>query len=334
MSVPILFDMVHGVIRTAALGSAARLGIADLLAAGPLDAAEISSRTGTSRDAMHRMLRTLVSAGVFELDAEGRFANNRVSDLLRTDAPTSMRDIVASFGSPSSIRAYADLDGTLESGKNAFERVHGKDIWSWFQDHPEEGKTFAGSMQSVTAMVAPLIARDRAWGGYTRVCDVSGGHGTLLAEILARHPALRGILFDQADVLAGADALLERRGVLDRVEKVAGSLFESVPSGADAYVLKDVLHDWDDARSRSILTNVRRACDAGAAIVLVEAVLEPNEVSAQKCKQDFNMMMVSGEGRQRSRGELQRLLDECGFRLVEVKPLPVVMYSLVIGAAR
>jgi hypothetical protein len=248
----------------------------------------------------------------------------------------SVRNFVEYCGSPSNLRAYTDLEATVRSGKNAFSRVHGMSVWEWFGQHPEEGQTFAHAMQDATALDAPAIARGFPFGQLARLCDVAGGRGTLLAEILTRHPRLRGMLFDERYVLDEADALLRARGVHDRVELVAGSFFESIPGGGpggpDGYLLKDILHDWDDDRSRQILGNVRRAAQPGTRLFLVETVVETMETAHPGPMFDLHMMMVCVEGRQRSRFELERLLADTGFRLDDVVAL-AALQSLVVASA-
>jgi hypothetical protein len=331
-----VLDKAFGVTRTAAIGVAARLRIADLLVERPLTAAELAETLSVDADALHRTLRMLASCNIFELRADGRFANNRLSEPLRSDSPVSVRNFAAYCGSPANLRAYSDLEATVHTGKNAFERVHGMSVWDWFGKHPEEGQTFAHAMQDATTLDAPAIARGFAFGELTRLCDVAGGRGTLLAEILLRHPRLKGTLFDERYVLDEADVLLRGRGVHDRVELVAGSFFESIPGGGptgpDGYLLKDILHDWDDDRSRKILANVRRAARQGTRLFLVETVLESTETAHPKPMFDLHMMMVCVEGRQRSRAEFDRLLGDTGFRLDDVVGL-AALQSLVVATA-
>lgn len=329
---PNLVEMIGGVVRTAAVGAAARHGIADLVAQRPLAAGEIAKWTGTNPDAMHRLLRLLVSLGVLACTEDGRFAATEVSRQLTSDHPSSLRAYAQYFGSASNIQAYADLDGTLRDGGCAFDRVHGQTMWQWFDDHADEARTFAQQMRGFTALVAPLVARSPSFSSVTCLCDVSGGTGTLLSEILLIHPKLRAILFDRASVLAFADELLGRKGVLGRVQKAAGDFFEEVPAGADGYVLKDVLHNWDDARSTKILANIRRAAEPGARLFVVEVLLEQDEFDLQKAVYDVHMMVSCSGGRQRSRSELENLFGESSFRMDQVERI-TPFHSLVVGTA-
>ncbi len=295
------------------LGELGRLRVADLLEQEPLSADEIAERTGSNPDAMARTMRALVYAGVFSRRADGKFGNNRVSRAL-LDEDASSRAFAIYFASKSNQHAWADFAETLRTGKNAFERVHGTSVWDWFDAHPEERETFACAMMSITIAEAAGIASTYPFGEAQKVCDVGGGRGTLLSEILLHHPKVRGVLVDAPGVLASAKHLLDARGVRDRVELVPGSFFDSVPSGADIYVLKTVLHDWDDERSRKILSIVRSAMKPGARLVNVDFIVEA-DCDHYGVTIDMHMMVVCGEGRERSRRDFERLLQATGFRM-------------------
>ena len=319
-----IFEMAFGAAVTSLLHEAARLRIADLLRDGPLDAAALAARTGSDADALHRTLRALAHLGVFTLRPDGRFENNRAAAALRSGNVMRVREYVEYFGSASNLRAWADLGETVRTGRNAFERVAGMSVWDWFERHPDERETFAQAMMGMTTLHAPAIAALYPFGELGVLCDVGGGRGTLLSELLVRYPRLRGVLCDGAGVIASARALLERRGVLDRVELVAGSFFDEVPRGADAYLLKHILHDWDDARCRQILGVVRRAMEPGRRLLVCEALVERNDAADVGAMSDVQMMVVCSDGRERSREELMRLLDGCGFRRTRIFASPTV----------
>lgn len=295
------------------LGELGRLKVADLLERGPLSAEEIALRTNTNPDAMARTLRALVYSGVFARRADGKFENNRISRAL-LDQDDSSRAFAVYFASKSNQHAWADFAETLRTGKNAFDRVHGTSVWDWFDAHPEERETFARAMMSITIAEAAGIATTYPFGEVQKVCDVGGGRGTLLSEILLHHPKVQGILVDAPGVLESAKAVLDARGVRERVELAPGSFFDSVPSGADAYVLKTVLHDWDDERSKKILSVVRAAMKPGARLVLVDFICEP-DCDHYGVMVDMHMMLVCGEGRERSRADFERLLLASGFQM-------------------
>jgi O-methyltransferase domain len=309
-----LFEQGMGLARTQLLHAAARLRVADLLADGPLEAADLARATGADPDVLRRVLRALAAGGVFALREDGRFENNRLSGALRSDARASMRAFLEYVGSAPNVAAWGDIDRTIATGKNAFERVHGMTVWEWFARHREEGRTFAEAMAGITEIDAPAVAAGYPFGGLERLCDVAGGRGTLLAEILRRHPRLRGVLVEAPEVIAEAPPFLAARGVGARVECVGGSIFDAIPAGCDAYLLKDVLHDWDDAAALRILQACRRAAGPGARVLVAEILVERLDTEYPGALVDVHMMMVCQEGRQRSAAEHHALMAEAGFR--------------------
>jgi hypothetical protein len=319
--------MATGIVRTAALGVVARHRIPDVLMEGPLTADELAVKTGLHARSLHRMLRALVAFGVFAIEPDGRFANNDVSRALREPWLTSF---AAFFGSPAMMQAYSDFEGMLQTGQNAFERVHKQNKWDWFSAHEEDGRAFARHMRDLTALVSPYVAASFAFSQLGMLCDVGGGDGMLLATILAKHPKLRGVVFDEAYVLSEADQVFAKAGVSERASKIAGTFFESVPEGADGYLLKDVLHDWDDARCHQILANVRRAARAGTSLLIVESLFETTEVHEEKAVFDMQMMTLNSGGQQRTVEQFRGLLAASGFRLDRTRPI-TTLFSLLVA---
>ena len=329
----VLFEQGMGLARTQLLHLAARLGLADRLEGGPRTAEALAREAGADPDALFRALRALAAGGVFELRPDGRFENNRASRALRAEAPGSMRSFLEYVGSAPHVAAWADAGRTIRSGKSAFQRVHGMSVWDWFAHHPDDERIFADAMGRLAELDAPAIAAGYPFGGLRRICDVAGGRGALLAEILRRHPRPRGILFDAPQVVAEAPALLARRGVVERVTCVGGSFFDAVPEGCDAYLLRDVLHDWDDAACLRILAACRRAAPAGARLLVAEILVERDRAESPSALADVQMMMICREGRQRSAAEHQALLARSGFRPARVLELAGPA-SLVEGIAK
>jgi O-methyltransferase domain len=317
----VLFERGAGVAATQLLRAAARLRLADRLEAGPRTADELAAEAGVDPDALFRCLRALAALGVFALRRDGRFAANRLSRAMRSGDRGTMRDFLEYLGSRSHLDAWADLDRTLADGRSAFERVHGRSFWRWLAEHPDEERTFAATMVHLTELDAPAIAAVYPFGELGRVCDVAGGRGALLAEILRRHPRVRGVLLDAPHVVAGAPAFLADRGVASRVECVGGSFFDAVPAACDGYVLKDVLHDWSDATCLEILATCRRAARPGARILVTEMLVERLDATSPGALADVQMMVVCDEGRQRSAAEHQALLARAGFAPARVFPL-------------
>ncbi|MFT3927035.1 MAG: methyltransferase [Myxococcales bacterium] len=318
----VVMERSLGLVYTSMISVVARLGIADLLETSPRTAEELARETRTKADPMLRVMRTLVSVGILRTLPDGRFANNHLSRALKGGRLDRMREWATYFGSQSNVAAWNDLERTLRTGQNAFERVFGMDIWQWFDGHPDEREMFAQAMMGITVQDAPAVATLYPFHEIRTLCDVGGGRGTLMSELLVRYPQLRGVLVDGAGVLESARELLARRGVADRVELRPGSFFESVPEGADAYLLKNVLHDWDDERSKLILSNVRRAMKPGQRLILVEILTPRHDADHVPAFVDVHMMMVCSDGRERSFAEFEALLRATGFANARLFPYP------------
>ncbi|MCC6527540.1 MAG: hypothetical protein IT373_33140 [Polyangiaceae bacterium] len=314
-----MFDRAVGVGRTQIVGAIARHRIADLVEAhGPQTAAELARRTGLDADALHRTLRAAAWDGIFALDAEGRFSQTRLSRALCSGRLDRMREGCEYMASPAMGPAWCDYERTLQTGGPAFDRVHGADVWRFFEGRPHDREVFAQFMMGMTTAHGPIAASLYPFAEVRRLCDVGGGRGTMLSELLVRHPHLTGVLCDSPGVIASARSLLERRGVAERVTLAPGNFFESVPRGADAYLLKNILHDWDDARAVQVLGNVRRAMEPGHKLLVVEDIVETNQSHGLGPVADVHMMIVCSGGRERSRAEFARLFESAGFSLARV----------------
>ena len=234
-------------------------------------------------------------------------------------------------GRPYHWRSWGDLLHSVRTGESAFRHLHGADLWEWRERRPEEGAGFDRAMTALSRRVAQATVAAYDFSRFRRTVDVGGGHGAMLAAVLAAHPAARGVLFDQPGVVAGAAEVLRGAGVAERCEVVGGSFFEAVPSGGDAYLLKAILHDWDDAEAGAILRNCRRAIGLGGALLVVERVVAPpNEDPVTKFS-DLNMMVMTG-GRERTEEEFAALLADAGFRLTAVVRTGTP-FSIIEGAA-
>jgi hypothetical protein len=319
-----MFERVVAANGAPVLGELARLGVPDLLAEQPMTAAELAGRTNTNADAMQRSLRAAIVMGIFERLPDGRFTNNRLSNALRSGDVESTRAFATYFGSPANLQAWADYRETLRTGASAFERVHGVSVWDWYDRHPDERETFARAMMGMTLLDAPGIAQAYPFAEVGTLCDVGGGRGTLLSELLLHHPKLRAKLCDMPGVLESAKELLGKRGVVDRVELVPGSFFESVPKGADAYLLKNILHDWDDERAVKILKTCRDAMLPQNRLLVVELLVEDGSEDFRNLV-DLQMMVSTVGGRERSRTDFERLFGATGFQISRTFPTPTGM---------
>jgi ubiquinone/menaquinone biosynthesis C-methylase UbiE len=306
--------LTNGYQVSQAIHVAATLGIADLLGDEPRDSDNIAAEAGVHPGSLYRLLRALAAAGVFHEKADRRFSLTDIGRCLRSDTERSIGPWAAFVGRPYQWSAWGDLVHGVQTGETPFRHVHGVDPWEYRSHHPEEGIIFDRAMTGMSRRTTQSIVAAYDFSRFRRVVDVGGGHGAMLAAILAANPSVRGVLFDQATVVAGAATVLQEAGVTDRCEVVGGDFFEQVTGDGDAYLLKTVLHDWDDAEARVILRACRQSIGPeGKLLVLERLVAQPNEDPEAKFF-DLFMMTVTG-GRERTREEFAALFAEAGFRL-------------------
>jgi hypothetical protein len=304
--------LVNGYQVTQAIHVAAALGIADLLRDSPRASDALAAQTRTHLPSLHRVLRALASVGVLHEDEDGRFALTAIGECLRSDAAEPVGGWAAFVGRPYHWQAWGALLHGVRTGENTFHSVHGTDVWDYRASHPEEGASFDAAMTAITLRANRHLLAAYDFGRFATVVDVGGGRGAFLNAILEAHPGMRGVLFDQPHVIAGAV-------VDERCEVVAGSFFDAVPEGADAYILKAIVHDWDDEDALRILARCRAAIGAGGALLVVERDLGgPNENADAKFS-DLNMMVGVG-GRERTGAEFAALLAAGGFALASTTP--------------
>jgi 2-polyprenyl-3-methyl-5-hydroxy-6-metoxy-1,4-benzoquinol methylase len=318
-----IYDRLMGTAHTMLIHSAARLCIPDLLANGPLSGAEIAARTGTNSDVMERVMLALVSIGVFCHKEDGRYANNRTSKCMITGAPGGIRGFAEFFGHEKILMAWNRLSETLQDGKRAFKEVHGQIVWDFLADDSHVKAAFAEGMSSMTELVSPAIAAAYPFESVHTVCDVGGGVGILLSAVLRKHTHLRGILFDLAPMIHEAKAYVDAAGLSDRVELHAGSFFEAVPRGADCYIMKTVLHNWDDEEALKILRSCRAAMDPNQRLLVCDFLVHKDAFSTMVPFMDLAGLMIFC-GRERSTEKLRAMFSETGFTLGRVVPLPGV----------
>ena len=268
-----LAQLIHGCASTQLLNVAARLGIADLLADGPKDAGALAAAAGAHPDSLRRVLRALATLGIFAERGDGTFALTGLSRLLRSGASGSLRASAIMYGEEWYWRPFGELLHSVLTGETAFDHVFGRSFFDYLGDHPKAAATFDDAMTSFTSDHAEAAMEAYDFSGLRNVVDVGGGHGSLLAAILKSNPSATGVLFDRPSVVAGAAAILEAEGVADRCGLVSGDMFESVPAGGDAYVLKWIIHDWDDAHAIAILKICREAIADDGRLLLIERVL-------------------------------------------------------------
>lgn len=314
-----LTNIAFGALMTQALYVAAKTGVADLLANGEKSVVELASATETNEKALYRVLRSLASNGIFRETETGNFVNTEYSELLRSDAPTSMRNGVIFMGEDWHWHVWGNLAESVKTGKPAWGYTHGgKEVFDYFMENPRQSEIFNRAMTDMSSTVAPRVVEAYDFSVFDTFADIAGGHGYLLAQILKAAPQTKGILFDLPHVIAGASEMLERENVAARVEKVSGDFFAQVPS-ADGYIMKHIIHDWDDERSLAILRSINRAINEGGKLLIVETVVpEGNEPHYAKLL-DLEMLVSPG-GIERTASEYRDLLAQAGFRLTRIIP--------------
>jgi len=306
--------LVAGYQVSQAVHVAAVLGIADLLADGPRTSDELADATGTDPDALFRLLRALVAVEIVEADGDRTFTLGRLGQGLRSDAPDSLAGWAAFVGRKFYWDAWAHLIDSVRTGENAFRIAHGTSVWKHRERHPDDSVAFDRGMAAMTRRVIGALLDAYDFGRFGTIVDVGGGNGALLAAIIDRHPSVKGVLFDQPHVVSGAESALAGRCTV-----VGGDFFAEVPAGGDAYVLKWIVHDWEDEEARAILRVCRGAMADDAVLLVVERVLEgPNDEPFSRFS-DLNMLVGPG-GRERTLDEFEALLEDAGFRLVGCCP--------------
>jgi hypothetical protein len=314
-----LSQLIYGYRISQTIGVAAELGIADFLANGPKSSTELAQATGSQPRALYRLLRALASVGVFTEVEPERFGLTPMAEALQTDAPGSQRGMARHSASDSNWRAWGQCGHSVRSGQSAFEHVHGMEVWDYREQHPEANAIFNAAMTSGSALQADAIAAAYDFSGFGTLMDVAGGHGLLLTTILSANPTLRGILAEQPHVIASARPIVEQSGVADRCTVVEVDFFDSVPSSADAYIMKFIIHDWDDARALTILKNCRAAMGPNGTLLLAEFVIPLGDTPSPGKFMDVNMMVGTG-GEERTEAEFHALFEAAGFRLTRIVP--------------
>jgi len=317
----VLEHMVLDVVIARCLYVAAELKIADLLRDGPRNVDELARETGMDPDALYRFLRTLANVGFFEEKGERCFALTRLSECLRADAPGSMLATAQYVGAPWIFGGWTDVIATVKNGKTHHENVHGMPFFTWYDNNPEYRRIFDDAMASMSAMAIPTITAAYDFSPLQTIVDVGGGQGGLLAAILRNNPHLRGILFDLPHVIARAEQVgfLSEADAATRVTTDGGDFFEEIPAGHDAYMLKWILHDWNDADALRILESCHRAMGQQGRLLIVEMLVGPKNQHSLAKFSDIGMLVLTG-GRERTEYEYRELLRRAGFALRRVLP--------------
>lgn len=316
-----LFELAQGAWVTAALYATVTLGIADELSGGARTADDVARRVDSDPDATYRLMRALASKGVFKLRRDGRFALTPIGRALCSDSAGTMAPMVAMTGSRWHWEHWGDLTESVRTGGTAVERLRGTGIFDYLDQNPEYAKAFNDAMTGVSRLAIDAAVPVYDFTDRRMIVDVGGGHGALLSAVLAAAPDAKGVLFDQPSVIADAGVVLAAAGVTSRCTLTGGSFFESVPSGGDAYLLKAIIHDWDDEKSLHILRNIRTAIGTDGKLLLFELVLPDGAPPHPGMWLDLEMLVQAG-GRERTAAEYATLLAQAGFRVTRVIPTP------------
>lgn len=322
----VLYQLGVGHYVSRALALAVKLGVADRLGEGPRSFEDLARDTETHAPALRRVMRLLASVGVFAEDGDGRFSLTPMGELLREGVPGSMKDAVALFAGVGIQDSWRELEYCVRTGEPAFKKDDpDRDAFTEMEKDPEAAATFDRAMAAFTSQTAQVVAGFYDFSAFKTLMDVGGGNGALLFGILNANPELRGIVFDQPHVVERARKEIARHGLEERMQAVGGSFFDEIPKGADAIVLKHVIHDWNDEKATEILKRCRAALPADGKLLLVEGVypsaIDTSLESRGAAANDVNMLVVAG-GRQRAEGEFRELYAAAGLELTRIVPTP------------
>ena len=308
----LLTQIMLGSMASQALYVAAKLGVADHLVDGPKHVEELAKATETDAPSLYRVLRALASLGIFTEQGDRVFAMTPTAEPLRSNVPHSLRDVAIFWGEDWHWEVWGKILHSVRTGKSAWAQMHGDDVFEYFERNPEAGAIFNRAMSSFSGLATNAVVEAYDFTGVETLIDIAGGHGRLLTGVLEAYPSMRGVLFDLPHVLEGASRF-------SRCEYVSGDFFVSVPPGGDAYIMKHIIHDWDDERALKILRNIRNAMKPNGRVLLVEAVI------ADGNNQDFGKlldleMLVSPGGKERTAAEYEELFTRAGLRLTRIVP--------------
>lgn len=322
-----MMQMITGFWTSCCVYAAAKLNIADLLKNKPQTANQLAEATHSDANSLYRLLRALASVGVFSENEQREFKLTPLGNTLQSDVPGSMKAMaIAQLGDH--FNAWGNLVYSIKTGQIAFDNVEGMPVWKYYGMHPDEGLNFMKAMTGLTGAVIQYVLPEYDFSGFQTIVDVGGGNGALLMAVLDRAPQAKGIVFDEEYVVEETKKSLQQKGYADRCETAAGSFFDFIPGNADAYLMKMVLHDWNDQQCLQILQNCHKAMKTGSKLLVLDAVIpEGNEPHPGKFM-DINMMAMTG-GRERTQKEFAALLTGAGLKLSRVISTHSPMFSIV-----
>lgn len=313
-----LMSIIMGQMTSGAVSALARLGVPDHLDSGPKTTEQLAELVDAKPDLLHRLMRATEGMGILSHAADGKWSQTPMSDLLRTNATTTLRHLAIFVADEWHVRAFGSLDETVRTGELAVERAYGVPAFEFFRANAEVGENFNRAMTAFSSMDAPAVADAYDFSGLHSLTDVGGGHGLLLTTILERYPGMKGVLYELPQVIDGVAGRLNPN-VADRVQLIAGNMFESIPPGADAYILKRITHDWSDELCGQILSGCRAGIREGGKLIVVDAIVPTGREFSPAKIMDLTMMLFSG-GKERTEEEFRTLLEASDWKLNRIIP--------------
>jgi hypothetical protein len=315
----VLTQLITGSLGSQAIYVAAKLGIADLLADGPKSVDELAHAADADASSLYRVLRALASFGVFDERADRVFALNPTAELLRSYSPASLRDLAIFMGEDWHWKVWGQTLYSVRTGQAAWKQVHGQEVFPYFAANAEASKIFDRAMTSLSNLAIKAVVEEYDFSGIETIIDIAGGHGRLLTAILDANSFLKGVLFDLPHVIEGAEESTAIKAAGSRCELTTGDFFVAVPAGADAYIMKHIIHDWDDARALQILGNIRKVMKPNGRVLLVESVITPGNGPDFGKLLDIEMLVSPG-GKERTAAEYDELFARAGLKLRRIVP--------------
>lgn len=324
-----LMQMIFAFMTTQAISVAARLSLADLLKDGAKSADELAQASGTQARPLYRLLRALASVGIFAEDDAGLFKLTPLAQPLRSDTPDSLRDFSIFIGADWHWRAWGDLFDSVQSGQPAFEKIYGQAFFEYLGENTGPAQVFNDAMTSISTAASTAVVDGYDFIGINKLVDVGGGHGMLLSSILEKYPQMSGILIDAPSVIPGTKEAIEARGLSGRCEAVGGDFFASVPAGGDAYIMKHIIHDWNDERASTLLQCCRRQMPPEGKLLVVEMVIPEGNAPSFGKLMDLEMLVLL-RSFERTEAEYGELFNRSGFKLTRIVPTKSA-YSVIEG---
>ncbi len=327
-----LMQMLFGFAASRAIGVAAELRIADLLKEGPKTAEEMALQINVHPRSLYRVLRACASIGVFEEDPSKKFSLTPLAEPLISDTPRSLRAFAEMITTDWQFQTWAELPYSVRTGQPAFDKVHGMTSFDYFWTHEKAGKVFNDAMTSNSAFSSAAVVNGYDFSSIKKLVDVGGGHGLLLASVLAKYTNVKGVLYDTPAIVEEAKKLLTAHGVMERCETIGGNFFQSVPEGGDAYLMKHIIHDWNDEQCMVLLGNCRKAMKEGGRVLVVEMIVPEGNAPSPAKFLDLQMLQYL-PGCERTEVEYRTLFENAGFTLTRSVPT-MSPFSVIEGIAQ